>query len=391
MAGRSVLLAGPSGSGKTALALGLARELGDVPFSHLVASEVYSAEVKKSEVLMEHFRRAIGLRIREEKEVFEGEVVKINTQVIDGAAPGSAAVQRVNITLATKKSEQELKLDGSIYQQLEQQNVKTGDVIYIESNSGLVKRLGRADKYVTDSKLENDQYVPIPQGEVHKKKEIVQNITLHDLDVANAQPKGGQDLVSILNQFNKIRKTEITDKLRQEIDKVVQRYIQNGVAELNLGLLFIDECHLLDLECFSYLNKALESSLAPICVFASNRGISTVRGTEISSPHGIPSDLLDRMLIVQTCGYNEHEIQQILKSRAEIEQVNLGEAALKKMANIGAQTSLRYAMQLISACNVVAETQQTEVTEEIVDEVRGLFLDSKMAMDMVQHSSGYLM
>lgn len=97
-----------------------------------------------------------------------------------------------------------------------------------------------------------------------------------------------------------MKKTEITDKLRQEIDKVVQRYIQNGVAELNLGLLFIDECHLLDLECFSFLNKALESELAPICVFASNRGITKVRGTEIKSPHGIPSDLLDRMLIVQT-------------------------------------------------------------------------------------------
>lgn len=62
------------------MALGVARELGaDIPFSHLVASEVYSAEVKKSEVLMEHIRRAIGLRIKEEKEVFEGEVTSLST------------------------------------------------------------------------------------------------------------------------------------------------------------------------------------------------------------------------------------------------------------------------------------------------------------------------
>lgn len=41
----------------------------------MVGSEVYSTEVKKTEVLMENFRRAIGLRIKENKEVYEGEVM----------------------------------------------------------------------------------------------------------------------------------------------------------------------------------------------------------------------------------------------------------------------------------------------------------------------------
>ncbi len=40
----------------------------------MVGSEVFSSEVKKTEILMEHFRRAIGLRIKESKEVYEGEV-----------------------------------------------------------------------------------------------------------------------------------------------------------------------------------------------------------------------------------------------------------------------------------------------------------------------------
>jgi RuvB-like protein 1 (pontin 52) len=40
----------------------------------MVGSEVYSTEVKKTEILMENFRRAIGLRIKENKEVYEGEV-----------------------------------------------------------------------------------------------------------------------------------------------------------------------------------------------------------------------------------------------------------------------------------------------------------------------------
>ena len=59
---------------------------------------------------------------------------------------------------------------------------------------------------------------------------------------------------------------------------MVNRYIDQGVAELVPGVLFIDEVHMLDIECFTYLNRALESSLAPIVIFATNRGICQVTG-----------------------------------------------------------------------------------------------------------------
>ena len=65
-------------------------------------------------------------------------------------------------------------------------------MIYIEANTGACKRVGRSDAYATEFDLEAEEYVPIPKGEVHKKKEIVQDVTLHDLDVANARPQGGQ-------------------------------------------------------------------------------------------------------------------------------------------------------------------------------------------------------
>ncbi|CAE8716345.1 unnamed protein product [Polarella glacialis] len=81
MAGRALLMAGAPGTGKTALALAVAQELGSkVPFCPMVGSEVYSSEVKKTEILMENCRRAIGIRIKETKEVYEGEVTELTPE-----------------------------------------------------------------------------------------------------------------------------------------------------------------------------------------------------------------------------------------------------------------------------------------------------------------------
>lgn len=73
---------------------------------------------------------------------------------------------------------------------------------------------------------------------------------------------------------------------------------------------------MLDIECFTYLNRALESSLAPIVILATNRGMSTIRGTDLISPHGIPVDLLDRLLIIRTTNYNLEDLVKILSIRS---------------------------------------------------------------------------
>ncbi|CAN1794392.1 RuvB-like protein 1, partial [Linum perenne] len=387
MAGKALLMAGPPGTGKTALALGISQELGSkVPFCPMVGSEVYSSEVKKTEVLMEHFRRAIGLRIKENKEVYEGEVTELSPEETESVTGGyGKSISHVIIGLKTVKGTKQLKLDPTIYDALIKEKVAVGDVIYIEANSGAVKRVGRSDAFATEFDLEAEEYVPLPKGEVHKKKEIVQDVTLHDLDAANARPQGGQDILSLMGQMMKPRKTEITDKLRQEINKVVNRYIDEGVAELVPGVLFIDEVHMLDMECFSYLNRALESSLSPIVIFATNRGICNVRGTDMNSPHGIPVDLLDRLVIIRTQVYGPAEMIQILAIRAQVEELTVDEESLAFLGEIGQQTSLRHAVQLLSPASIVAKMNGREnICKADLDEVCSLYLDAKSSSKLLQ-------
>ena len=275
-------------------------------------------------------------------------------------------------------------------------------MIYIEANTGACKRVGRSDAYATEFDLEAEEYVPIPKGEVHKKKEIVQDVTLHDLDIANARPQGGQDIMSMMGQLMKPKKTEITEKLRQEINKVVTRYIDQGVAELVPGVLFIDEVscprrwcrdmvnarrkvHMLDIECFTYLNRALESSISPIVILASNRGKCTIRGTEdIVAAHGVPPDLLARLLIIPTNAYSPDEVKTIIRLRAKTEGLSITDSALEKFAEHGVKVSLRYALQLLTPANILAKVNgQKEITVHEVEECQDLFIDAKRSASII--------
>lgn len=341
---------------------------------------------------MENFRRAIGLRIRESKEVYEGEVTELTVEETDDPLGGyGRSISHVVITLKSTKGSKTLKLDPSIHDGLSKEGISVGDVMYIEANSGAVKRVGRSDAFATEFDLEAEEYVPLPKGDVHKKKEVVQDVTLHDLDVANARPQGGKDVLSLMAAMGKSKKTEITEKLRTEINKVVNKYIDQGVAELVPGVLFIDEVHMLDIECFTYLNRSLESTLSPIVVFATNRGVCQIRGTDVLSPHGIPVDLLDRMLIIRTLPYNTDEMVQILSLRSTVEGIEVEESALRLLSEVGSRTSLRYAVQMLTPARIVAETSgRTSISEEDVREVDKLFLDGKASGKMLAKSEGYM-
>merc|ERR1711871_1941984 len=373
IAGRAILIAGKPGTGKTAIAMGMAQALGsDTPFTTIAASEIFSLEMNKTEALTQAFRRSIGVRIKEETEIIEGEVVEIE---IDRPAAGAAATaaKTGKLTLKTTEMETVYDLGQKMIDSLTKEKVQAGDVITIDKATGRISRLGRsfARSRDYDAMGANTKFVQCPEGELQKRKEVVHVVSLHEVDVINSRTQGFLALFSGDTG-------EIKAEVREQIDQKVAEWREEGKATIVPGVLFIDEVHMLDIECFSFPNRALESDTAPIVMMATNRGITTIRGTDYKSPHGIPLDLLDRMLIISTQPYSESETRRIIDIRAEEEDVEMDDDAKTLLTKIGTESSLRYALHLITAANLVClKRKGQEVSMQDIRKVYSLFVDVK--------------
>jgi len=156
-------------------------------------------------------------------------------------------------------------------------------------------------------------------------------------------------------------------------------------------VLFIDEVHMLDIECFSFLNRALENELSPLVIMASNRGMARIRGTKFRSPHGLPVDLLDRVLIVTTKPYLEEDIAQIIQIRCQEEDVVLTKDAASVLTQMALETTLRYALNLISCAQVVARKRKAvEVDVEDLRKAYKYFMDEKRSVQWLKEQQGTL-
>lgn len=97
------------------------------------------------------------------------------------------------------------------------------------------------------------------------------------------------------------------------------------------------------------------------------------------------------MLIIRTMPYSLEEIVQILSIRASVESIEFDDSALTALGEVGSRTSLRYAVQMLTPCRILAETTgRTEIIDEDVKEVDQLFFDAKASARLLAKSEGYL-
>lgn len=395
IAGRAVLIAGPPSTGKTAIAMGMAQSLGsDTPFTMLASSEIFSLEMSKTEALTQAFRKSIGVRIKEESEMIEGEVVEIQ---IDRSVTGVGAVtldivmdhwadtpplqgnKQGKLTIKTTDMETIYDMGTKMIDSMSKERVMAGDVISIDKSSGKITKLGRSYTRSRDYDAmgADTKFVQCPDGELQKRKEVIHTVSLHEIDVINSRTQGFLALFSGDTG-------EIRSEVRDQINTKVGEWKEEGKAEIVPGVLFIDEVHMLDIECFSYINRALEDVLAPIVIMASNRGNTRIRGTTYRSPHGLPLDFLDRVVIVSTQPYGQGEIRQILSIRAQEEEVEVSANALELLTKIGQERGLRYASNLIATSTLLSLKRKADkVDQQDVERSYKLFFDPARSVQFV--------
>ena len=144
---------------------------------------------------------------------------------------------------------------------------------------------------------------------------------------------------------------------------------------------------MLDIECFSFVNRALEDELAPIVIMSSNRGNTQIRGTDYRSPQGLPLDFLDRVVIVSTHAYSSEEMQQIISIRAQEEEVDVSPDALALLTKIGQETGLRYASNLITTSDLIRKKRNgPEATIDDVQRSFALFYDPTRSVKVSLHA-----
>lgn len=355
--------------------MGMSQALGaDVPFTMVASSEIFSLEMSKTEALEQAFRKSIGVRIKEESEMIEGEVVEIQT---DRSVTGGT--KQGKLTIKTTDMESVYDMGSKMIDAMTKERVMAGDIVSIDKSSGKISKLGRsfAKSRDYDAMGVDTKFLQCPDGDLQKRKETVHTLSLHEIDVINSRTQGFLALFSGDTG-------EIRSEIRDQINTKVAEWKEEGKAEIVPGVLFIDEVHMLDIECFSFINRALEDELAPIVIMASNRGNSRIRGTNYRSPHGLPLDFLDRVVIVSTHAYQKEEIQQILSIRAQEEEVEITPDALALLTKIGQETGLRYASNLITTSQLIsAKRKAKQVAIEDVQRSFQLFYDSGRSVKFV--------
>lgn len=174
------------------------------------------------------------------------------------------------LTFETKEIEIMYELGTKMTESLTKDKVQAESVIAINKAMGKISKLGCCfmHSHNYDATGSQTKFVQCPDRELQEHKEVVHTMSLHEVEFINSRTQGF--LVFFSGDTGDI-KSEVPQQVNAE---EVAKWCKEDKVEIIPGVLFIDEVHMLDIESFSFLNRALESDMAPVLIMATNRGIT---------------------------------------------------------------------------------------------------------------------
>lgn len=95
-------------------------------FDFVAQNILHSINIYLPEKHSRTLQSAIILNIKDVKDIYKGEIIELSTN---------------NITLRSFKGTKNIKIDHKLNDTLINENLKIGDICYLESGSGIIKRL----------------------------------------------------------------------------------------------------------------------------------------------------------------------------------------------------------------------------------------------------------
>lgn len=230
----------------------------------LVGSALSNKEESKNIAALDNsLRRAVKVKLKEFKNVYEGEITGIKWKNFE-----------FEISLRSCKGSTAVKLAKSMYDFTIEQELSVGDVVYIEPLCNVIKNIGRCENSF-EFDIENGRKVPLPKKDVLRTRIVTQTLTLYDIDFAedSAEIKTGH------------RNIELATRTK------TNSLVDSCLGEIEMGILFVDDCHLMSKRAIFHLISKAEEGCCPLVLLStSSEDFLKSQGTQ---------DLLNGVMVIK--------------------------------------------------------------------------------------------
>jgi RuvB-like protein 2 len=357
----NIIIVGNSGTGKTCLSIAIGLSIDKtMPFVAVNGAELNFLSVSKIENIKQIIRKAIGVRFFNESFIIQGEVVdvKINEE------SEKNNISYAKLILKTNEIQSTYKIGWEMYSSFLKKLIKKGDIITIDKEKNLVEKTKHFEK-------KNYQYRENNIGNLEKHEIHEHIITMYELDLLNSF----SDFAISKLFIDDIQ--EISNEIREKIDRIVIKWQKNNKIKIIRGVLLLDEANLLNIDSFAYLSKNIESFISPSIILSTGNSDLKIHDVNYVSSHGIPTDFLDRFLIIQTNPYSYNEIKKILFIKANEETLLIGTEAYELLTKIGIECGIRYSIYILSILILISDNKSKKINTIEIKKSFLMFIDTK--------------